>query len=151
MEWLVITSAANFICPLGKQAPPTSTAAASGLGPLQQGSASVAVLPLLPALSLKSHRSLEIPLPDHRGCHDSVLRAAARRCPPPEGTGLQFLAEPGVNPFSPRGHAAPLVSASWGSQGDFFFFFFKEFSSSRGWLLGGPGFLHLFTSSSESL
>lgn len=74
------------------------------------------------------------------------------RCPPPNGIGLQFMAEPGVNPFSPRGHSALLVSASWGSQGDFFFFFFfREFSSSRGWLLGGPGFLHLFTSSSESL
>lgn len=46
------------------------------------------------------------------------------RCPPPNGIGLQFMAEPGVNPFSPRGHSALLVSASWGSQGDFFFFFF---------------------------
>ena len=143
MEWLVITSAANFICPLGKQAPPTSTAAASGLGPLQQGSASVAVLPLLPALSLKSHLSLEIPLPDHRGCHDSVLRAAARRCPPPEGTGLQFLAEPGVNPFSPRGHAAPLVSASWGSQGDFFFFLRNFHPQEAGCLEGLAFYIYL--------
>lgn len=83
----------------------------------------------------------------------TLLRAAAPRCPPPKGVGLQFMADPRVNPFSPRGHSAPPVSASRGSQGDFilFFFFLKEFSSSRGWLLGGPGFLHLFTSFSESL
>lgn len=101
MEWLAITLAANVICQLGKQAPLPAQPAVSGLGPLQQGSAGIVVLPLPSALLLKLH--LESGDAFSQAIMDAMtlLRAAALRCPLQKGSGSSSWQTPESIPSVP--------------------------------------------------